>query len=233
MQLQIFQNNGFNIRGGLINNEPYFVLADVCKVLDIDNPSQLKTRLKEDGVTTNEVIDALGRKQQATVINEQNLYKVIFQSRKQEAEQFQDWVTGEVLPSIRKHGIYATPQTVEDMIANPDFAIQLLQTLKTEREARIEAERRNAVLMHATKMYTSTEIAKELGFKSAIALNNKLADLKIQFKQNGTWLLYSQYADLGYTDIKQKALDNGQVVYDRHWTQDGRLFILKALGICA
>ena len=70
MELQIFQNSGFKIRGGLINNEPYFVLADVCKVLDIDNPSQLKTRLKEDGVTTNEVIDALGRKQQATVINE-------------------------------------------------------------------------------------------------------------------------------------------------------------------
>ena len=212
--------------GGLINNEPYFVLADVCKVLDIGNPSQLKTRLKEDGVTTNEVIDALGRKQQATVINEQNLYKVIFQSRKQEAEQFQDWVTGEVLPSIRKHGIYATESTIESMINNPDFAIQLLQTLKTEREARIEAERRNAVLMHATKMYTSTEIAKELGFKSAIALNNKLADLKIQFKQNGTWVLYSKYADLGYTDIKQSVLDSGRIVYDRRWTQDGRAFIL-------
>ena len=112
------------------------------------------------------------------------------------------------------------------MISNPDFAIQLLTTLKEEKAARIEAERRNAVLMHATKTYTSSEIAKELGFKSAIALNNKLADLKIQFKQNGTWLLYSQYADLGYTDIKQKALDNGQVVYDRHWTQDGRAFIL-------
>ena len=115
------------------------------------------------------------------------------------------------------------------MISNPDFAIQLLTTLKEEKAARIEAERRNAVLMHATKTYTSSEIAKELGFKSAIALNNKLADLKIQFKQNGTWLLYSQYADLGYTDIKQKALDNGKVVYDRHWTQDGRAFILELL----
>ena len=229
MELQIFQNSGFQIRGGLINNEPYFVLADVCKVLDIDNPSQLKTRLKEDGVTTNEVIDALGRKQQATVINEQNLYKVIFQSRNQEAEQFQDWVTGEVLPSIRKHGIYATESTIESMINNPDFAIQLLQTLKTEREARIEAERRNAVLMHATKMYTSTEITKELGFKSAIALNNKLTDLKIQFKQNGTWVLHSKYADLGYTDIKQSVLDSGRIVYDRRWTQDGRAFVLELL----
>ena len=174
-------------------------------------------------------IYTLGGQQDMLCVTESGLYKLIMRSNKSEAEQFQDWVTGEVLPSIRKHGIYATPQTIEDMIANPDFAIELLRTLKTEREARIEAERRNAVLMHATKTYTSTEIAKELGFKSAIALNNKLADLKIQFKQNGTWLLYSQYADLGYTDIKQKALDNGQVVYDRHWTQDGRAFIIDVL----
>ena len=175
----------------------------------------------------------LGRQGEAWTVTESGLYRIIMRSDKPQAKPFQKWVTGEVLPSIRKHGIYATPQTIEDMIANPDFAIELLQTLKTEREARIEAERRNAVLMHATKTYTSSEIAKELGFKSAIALNNKLAELKIQFKQNGTWLLYSEYADLGYTDIKQKALDNGKVVYDRHWTQDGRLFILKALGICA
>ena len=228
MQLQIFQNSGYQIRGGLINNEPYFVLADVCKALDITNPSMTIQQLDEDERAK---LD-LGRQGEAWTVTESGLYRIIMRSDKPQAKPFQKWVTGEVLPSIRKHGIYATPQTIEDMIANPDFAIELLQTLKTEREARIEAERRNAVLMHATKTYTSTEIAKELGFKSAIALNNKLADLKIQFKQNGTWLLYSQYADLGYTDIKQKALDNGQVVYDRHWTQDGRLFILKVLGIC-
>ena len=75
MELQIFQNSGFQIRGGLINNEPYFVLADVCKVLDIDNPSQLKTRLKEDGVTTNEVIDSLGRKPKATIPNPTNILR--------------------------------------------------------------------------------------------------------------------------------------------------------------
>ena len=163
MELQIFQNSGFRIRGGLINNEPYFALVDICKILDIKNVSDAKDRLKKDGVVSSEVIDSLGRKQNATLINEQNLYKVIFQSRKEEAEQFQDWVTGEVLPSIRKHGIYATDTTIEKMISNPDFAIQLLTTLKEEKAARIEAERRNAVLMHTTKTYTTTEIAKELG----------------------------------------------------------------------
>ena len=226
MELQIFQNSGFQIRGGLINNEPYFALVDICKILSIKNVSDAKDRLKKDGVVSSEVIDSLGRKQNATLINEQNLYKVIFQSRKEEAEQFQDWVTGEVLPSIRKHGIYATDTTIEKMISNPDFAIQLLTTLKEEKAARIEAERRNAVLMHATKTYTTTEIAKELGLKSAIALNNKLAEKKVQFKQNETWVLYSKYADLGYTDIKQSILDSGRIVYDRRWTQDGRAFIL-------
>ena len=226
MELQIFQNAGFQIRGGLINNEPYFALVDICKILDIKNVSDTKDRLKKDGVVSSEVIDSLGRKQNATLINEQNLYKIIFQSRKEEAEQFQDWVTGEVLPSIRKHGIYATDTTIEKMISNPDFAIQLLTTLKEEKAARIEAERRNAVLMHATKTYTTTEIAKELGLKSAIALNNKLAEKKVQFKQNETWVLYSKYADLGYTDIKQSILDSGRIVYDRRWTQDGRAFIL-------
>ena len=228
MELQIFQNSGFKIRGGLIDNEPYFVAKDVCDMLDYSNVSMTLSKLRdsEKGVKK---IYTLGGQQDMLCVTEPGLYKLIMRSNKSEAEQFQDWVTGDVLPSIRKHGIYATPQTIEDMIANPDFAIELLQTLKTEREARIEAERRNAVLMHATKTYTATEIAKEIGLKSAIALNNKLSDLKIQFKQNGTWVLYSKYADLGYTDIKQSVLDSGHIVYDRRWTQDGRAFILELL----
>lgn len=82
------------------------MLSDVCQVLDIGNPSKAKTRLKEDGVTSSEVIDNLGRTQQATFINESNLYKLVFQSRKPEAEKFSDWVTHDVIPSIRKHGAY-------------------------------------------------------------------------------------------------------------------------------
>ena len=172
------------------------------------------------------VVDTLGGNQEMTALNESGLYSLIMTSRKQEAKEFKKWVTKEVLPSICKHGIYATETTIESMISNPDFAIQLLTTLKEEKAARIEAERRNAILMHTTKTFTTTEIAKEIGLKSAIALNNLLAEKKVQFKQNGTWVLYSKYADLGYTDIKQSVLDNGRIVYDRHWTQDGRAFIL-------
>ena len=222
MELQIFQNNGFNIRGGLIGNEPYFALVDICKALDISNPSMTIQQLDEDERAK---LD-LGRQGEAWAVTESGLYRIIMRSDKPQARPFQKWVTSEVLPSIRKNGIYATEATIDKMISDPDFAIKLLTTLKEEREARIEAERRNAVLMHTAKTYTTTEIAKELGFKSAIALNNILADKKVQFKQNGTWVLYSKYSDLGYTDIKQSVLDSGRIVYDRHWTQDGRAFIL-------
>ncbi len=148
MNLEIFKNSGFELRGGLINGEPYFVLADICKALDIGNITDVKNRLKKDGVDTIEVIDSLGRKQKATFINESNLYKTIFQSRKEEALQFQDWVTSEVLPSIRKNGMYATAPTIEKMINNPDFAISLLTKLKEEQELRrIEKEKNQKLVM--------------------------------------------------------------------------------------
>lgn len=116
-ELQIFNNEEFGlVRTITKDNEPMFCLTDVCKALEINNVSQLKTRLKDDGVITNEVIDNLGRKQTATFINESNLYKVIFQSRKPSAERFTDWVTSEVLPSIRKTGSYAVQMTTGEQI---------------------------------------------------------------------------------------------------------------------
>ena len=135
--LQVFENERFGeIRGTEVNGEPYIVLRDVCKVLGLNNVSQVRTRLNRDGVITNEVIDSLGRKQRANFINESNLYKVIFQSRKLEAEEFTDWVTGEVLPSIRKHGAYMTPQKIEEVLLNPDTIIQLATQLKAGQEQR-------------------------------------------------------------------------------------------------
>ena len=104
--IRIFNNDEFGrVRTVIINNNPMFCLSDVCKILEIKNVSDCKNRLKIDGVGSAEVIDSLGRKQSATFINESNLYKVIFQSRKESAERFTDWVTSEILPSIRKHGI--------------------------------------------------------------------------------------------------------------------------------
>lgn len=115
--LQIFNNEEFGeIRTILVDNEPMFCLADVCKALELEQVSRVKARLKEDGVTTNKVIDRLGREQTATFINESNLYKTIFQSRKDSAERFTEWVTSEVLPSIRKTGSYQKPLTPQEMM---------------------------------------------------------------------------------------------------------------------
>jgi len=90
-----------------------------------------------------------------------------------------------------------------------------------------EEQRKNAILMHVSKTYTITEIAKEIGMKSAIELNIWLADKKIQYKVNDTWVPYSEYANLGYFEIKQEVLENGHVIYNRRVTQEGRAFILE------
>lgn len=113
-EVQIFENEEFGaIRTVTIDNEPFFCMTDICKALEISNVSQAKTRLNQDGVISNEVIDNIGRKQNANFINESNMYKLIFQSRKESAERFTDWVTGEVLPSIRKTGSYHPMSTDE------------------------------------------------------------------------------------------------------------------------
>lgn len=132
-ELQIFKNEHFGeVRTVEIDNKPYLCLADICKILELEQVSRVKSRLKQDGVTTSKVIDKLGREQEATFIDESNFYKVIFQSRKPEAEKFTEWVTSEVLPAIRKTGMYAT----EELLENPDLAIQAFQKLKEERAKR-------------------------------------------------------------------------------------------------
>lgn len=104
-QLRVFESAEFGtVRTVEMNGEPWFCLVDICRVLEIKNSRDAKTRLKEDGVGSTDVIDALGRAQTTDFINESNMYKLVFQSRKPEAERFSDWVTSEVLPAIRQHG---------------------------------------------------------------------------------------------------------------------------------
>lgn len=228
MNVEIFKDERFGeIRVTNLEEQPMFCLSDVCKVLDLQ-VGATKSRLNEKGIS---LINTLtnGGNQKLVYINEQNLYKVIMRSDKPQAEPFQDWVCGEVLPSIRKHGIYATEDTIDKILNDPDFGIKLLTTLKEERAARIEAERKNAILMHVNTTYTATEVAKELNLKSANELNRLLAERKIQYKVGNTWVLYSRYSNLGYEEIKQETLDNGKVVYHRKFTQLGRDFILNIL----
>ena len=160
-------------------------------------------------------------------IPENIFYRLAMKAKNEVAEKFQAKVADEIIPSIRKHGIYATDNVINQILDNPDFGIELLTKLKEERAARVEAERKNAILMHVNKTYTMTEIAKEIGMKSAIQLNKLLAEKKIQYQVNGTWVFYSQYSDLGYEEIKQEILDSGKVIYHRRITQMGREFILK------
>lgn len=225
-EIEIFKNERFGeIRVAGTSDEPLFCLADVCKSIGVANARNVKDRIDKEDVRQ---VDTLtnGGMQKLTYVTEAGLYDVIIRSDSDMAKPFRKWVTNEVLPSIRKHGAYATEETIDKIISDPDYGIKLLTTLKEERAARIEAERRNAILMHVNKTYTATEIAKELNMKSAQELNNKLGDMGIQYKVNKTWVLYSDYANLGYEDIKQEVLDNGKVVYHRKFTQSGRDFIL-------
>lgn len=160
-------------------------------------------------------------------IPENIFYRLAMKAKNETAEKFQALVADEIIPSIRKNGIYATDNVIDEILNNPDFGIELLTKLKKERQARVEAERKNAILTHVNKTYTMTEIAKELNLKSAIQLNKLLADRKIQYNVNGTWVLYSPYSSMGYEEIKQEILDSGKVIYHRRITQLGKEFILQ------
>lgn len=156
-------------------------------------------------------------------IPESLFYLLAMKANNELAKKFQMWLATEVLPSMRKHGMYAT----DELLDNPDLLIAAATKLKEERAARLEAEKQRDKLVHQNKLYTTSEIAKELGLSSATKLNNLLSEKKIQYKQNKTWLLYSKYSELGLVSIKQDVLDNGKIIYDRKWTGKGRDFILN------
>ena len=215
----------FRIYGTVEN--PLFVAKDVAEWIeyDLSSVNKMIASVDDDEKVRNN-IPTLGGIQEAWCLTEDGLYEVLMQSRKQKAKQFKKKVK-EILKDIRKHGIYATDKVIDDILNNPDFGIELLTKLKEERAARVEAERRNAILTHVNKTYTMTEIAKELNMKSVIQLNRLLAEKKIQYQVNNAWVMYSQYSNLGYEEIKQEVLDSGKVIYHRRITQIGREFILN------
>ena len=139
--IQIFNYNSTEIRTIQKDREPWFVLKDVCQVLGMDT-TQLKKvadRLEADEKGRTQITTP-GGVQETWIINESGLYNVILRSDKPEAKPFRKWVTSEVLPTIRRHGMYATPDTVEKMLADPDTTIKLLETIKQERAARLALE---------------------------------------------------------------------------------------------
>lgn len=138
--IQIFKNEQFGqIRVVERDGEPWFVAVDICGALDIANSRDALTQIDEDekGVA---LTDTLGGAQEVAVVNEPGLYSLVLGSRKSEARAFKRWITHDVIPAIRKTGMYATPATVEAMLANPDTMIQVLQAFKDEREQRLALE---------------------------------------------------------------------------------------------
>jgi prophage antirepressor-like protein len=217
----------------VITNEAgdlYFVGKEVCSILGYSNVSKTLVDHCKGTITFRYETNSNGGNPNILIIPERDLYRLIMRSKKEEAEKFEEWVVGEVLPSIRKNGIYATDNVIDQILDNPDFGIELLTKLKEERKARVEAEKTVAILSHTNKVYTVTEIAKELGLKSAQELNKLLCEKGIQYKINNTFVPYSNYANLAYFDIKQEVLDNGHVIYHRKITQRGREFLINLIS---
>lgn len=203
-ELQIFNSEEFGeIRTITKDDEPMFCLADVCKALEISNVSQLKTRLKEDGVITNEVGVQTGVKADGTpaiqkvrmnFINESNLYKTIFQSRKESAERFTEWVTSEVLPSIRKNGGYIAGQETL-------FDEELLSKALMVAQRKID-EKNNIIAMQDSRIQGM--IPKEI-FADAVSASHTsilVGDLAKLICQNGVQIgqkrLFVWLRDMGY-----------------------------------
>ena len=237
--IQVFSNEEFgDVRTVTIDGEPWFVGKDVAEILGYSNTRKaLADHVdKEDkGVTK---CDTLGGVQDLTVINESGLYSLILSSKMPNAKKFKSWVTSEVLPSIRKHGIYATDNVIDNVLNNPDFGIQLLTKLKEERaekerlalenkEMKPKVEYHDNVL-NKSDLITTTVIAKDLGLSSAAKLNQVMYTNRIIYKGPfGSWCPFAEYEWLikeGYADYKSYAKENAKLCLK--WTEKGRKWII-------
>ncbi|MCW8106125.1 phage antirepressor [Lactobacillus mulieris] len=243
-ELQIFNFNGTDIRTLTIDNEPYFVGKDVAEVLGYKKPENAVANHVDEEDKTTTLIQGTGSnyKSKTVIVNESGLYSLIISSKLPTAKKFKRWVTSEVLPAIRKHGGYLTDEKIEEALYNPDTLIKLATQLKEEREGRLIAEQQVAELkpkasyldeiLANKELITVSVIAKDYGM-SAMQFNKLLHNLKVQFKQGKSWLLYSNYQSLGWTSssTKQVTKKDGSTmnVMNTKWTQKGRLGLYELL----
>lgn len=236
--------DGSNVRTLVIDGQPYFVGKDVAEILGYANTRDaLSKHVDSEDKNTVAIHDGIKRgNPNQTVINESGLYSLILGSKLPQAKEFKHWVTSEVLPTIRKHGAYMTDEKIEEVLLNPDTIIKLATELKTERERRSIAEQRVNELTPKASYYdlvlsneslvTITQIAKDYGM-SGQAMNHKLHDLGVIYKQGNTWLLYSKYQRTGWTHSETIMVDkaNGtqKAVMHTKWTQKGRLGLYELL----
>lgn len=235
------------------DGEPWFVGKDVAVALGYSNArdalaKHVDNEDKEILTSQNATLEKLSIPNRGlTIINESGLYSLTLSSKLPQAKVFKHWVTAEVLPSIRRHGAYATAPTIEKIIASPEFGIALLKNLQQEQNMRREAEQRvrklqpladyTALILACPETVSVSQVAQDYGM-SAVAFNRILNRAGIQYSVGGQWVLYAAYKDRGlvqsYTfNYRHNDGTDGCRMYTR-WTQRGRLFlydILKKMGI--
>lgn len=233
--IQIFKYENNDVRTVEMNGEPWFVLKDVCAVLGLTDTGRTAERLDADELTRTTLVSG-GQNREMYIINESGLYNVILRSDKPEAKPFRKWVTSEVLPSIRKHGAYMTPQKIEEALLNPDTIISLAQQLKEEKAktaklAPAAEYAQNFLLASGGRLVSS--IAKDYGM-SAKRLNRLLHALGIQYCQGGQWILYQKYTGKGYTETRVNLIPHNDGKTHQHpetlWTARGCAFLAKQLA---
>lgn len=197
--IQIFNHPEFgDVRTIGDFENPRFCLADVCRILELPQVAKVVQRLGDEVLSRHPIADNMGRMQEMYFVNEDGLYDVILDSRKPNAKKFRKWITSEVIPSIRKHGVYMTAKTAEEILSNPDFIIELAQQVKAAR-AQIEVLNTQVaelqarasycdVVLQCKELVTTSVIAKDYGY-SAKAFNKLLHELGVQFRRSDIWLL--------------------------------------------
>ncbi|MDV6238765.1 phage antirepressor KilAC domain-containing protein [Trueperella bernardiae] len=232
--LQVFTNDAFGtIRTVEHEDKVYFCGRDVATALGYKDPTNaIKQHCK--GVAIHHPLETAGGVQDTRFITEDDLYRLIFSSKLPAAQDFEAWVVNEVLPTIRRHGVYA----IDELLDNDEFLEHAIIQLRSERAKRLAAEQALLeaapkvsyydVVLQSDSLLTITEIAKDYGL-SAKKLNLLLHDAGVQFRQSGRWFLYARFAEQGYTQSKTHEYDEGKTRTHMYWTQKGRLFVYDLL----
>ena len=237
-EIKTFSNDMFSVLIKQDNENNLFDLETVAKSLGFTQIKNGKQYIRWE--TINKYLRKYLSQEvgKGDFIPEAMVYKLAFKAGNSTAEKFQDWLAMEVLPAIRKHGIYATDSVIEQTIQNPYYIINVLTEFKKEREGRLVAEQQVQELKPKATYYdlvlqnksllSVSKIAKDYGM-SARALNKLLHELGVQYKQGDIWLLYAKHQDKGYTHTSTYALDEEHSKVTTKWTQKGRLFIYDLL----
>lgn len=237
-KLQTFNFEDLPVRTLTVNEEPYFVGKDVVNILGYKNGSRdINAHVDAEDKLTYQ-ISTSGQRRNQTIINESGLYSLIFSSKLESAKRFKRWVTSEVLPSIRKHGIYATDNVIEQTLRDPDYIINVLTEYKKEKdnnlilrqqigELKPKADYVDEILKSPGTM-TITQIAADYGL-SAQKLNKLLHQARLQRRVGKQWVLYTEHMNKGYTKSHTIEIVRSDGRPDTQpqtrWTQKGRLKI--------